>query len=85
MHTITFDNETEKRLNDLAQQQGVRPDHLIQDLVEDYLQEIDDAEAAYQRYLAGEEKAVTPEALSQEEPLVDLDGAVPKNSRLAIP
>jgi len=68
MHTITFDNETEKRLTDLAQQQGVRPDQLIQELVEGYLQEIDDAEAAeaaYQRYLAGEEKAVPLEEWEQ--------------------
>jgi predicted DNA-binding protein len=74
MHTITFDSDTEKRLADLAQHEGKRPDELIRELVQDYLEEQEDAtaaEAAYQRYLAGEEKTLT---LDEVEKRLDLAG-----------
>jgi len=74
MHTITFDAQTEQRLSELARHEGKQPDELIRELVEDYLEEQADAaaaEAAYQRYLAGEEKTLT---LEEMEKRLDLAG-----------
>jgi predicted DNA-binding protein len=74
MYSIQFDPNTEKRLVEFADHQGLSPEQLIQEAVIEYLAELntaEDAEAAYQRYLAGEEKTLSLEDIEKR---LDLEG-----------
>ena len=57
MHTIELDAHTEQALSRLAAIAGREPDQIIKDVLSHYLEE--QADAAYSRYLAGQEKALS--------------------------
>jgi RHH-type rel operon transcriptional repressor/antitoxin RelB len=68
MHTIEFDARTEHALNRLARQAGKNAEQLIREAVSEFLSEQDDIEAAnaaYTRYLAGQEKTVPLDELER--------------------
>lgn len=69
MHHITFDADTERRLKELAADQGMSPDDLIQEAVAQHLDEVmevEEAQRAYQRYQRGEEGTVSLEELERD-------------------
>ena len=62
MHTLQFDTHTEKTINQLAALAGKDADEFIKDVIQDFLAEqaeTQEADAAYARYLAGQEKTVS--------------------------
>ena len=62
MHTIELDAYTEQALSRLAAIVGKEPDQIIKDVLSNYLEEqanTGQADAAYSRYLAGQEKALS--------------------------
>ena len=62
MHTIELDAHTEAALTQLAAMAGKDSDQLIKEVVSEYLAEqadIEQANAAYSRYLAGQEGTVS--------------------------
>ena len=68
MHTIQFDAHTEATLTQLAAMAGKDSDQLIKDVVSEYLAEqadIEQANAAYSRYLAGQEGTVSLDDLEK--------------------
>ena len=68
MHTIQFDPQTEQALSQFAAVAGKDADQLIKDVVSDFLTEqaeIQEADAAYSRYLAGQEKTVALDELER--------------------
>jgi len=74
MHTIQFDAHTEAALSQLAATAGKDSDQLIKDVVSEYLAEqadIEQANAAYSRYLAGQEGTVSLDDLEKR---LGLDG-----------
>ena len=74
MHTIQFDAHTEAALSQLATMVGKDSDQLIKDVVSEYLAEqadIEQANVAYSRYLAGQEGTVSLDDLEKR---LGLDG-----------
>lgn len=68
MHSIQFDPRTERELDRLAGKTGRSADDLIAEAVREFLEEQGDiaaADAAYDRYLAGEEKTVSLDELGR--------------------
>ena len=68
MHNIQFDPQTELALSRQAALAGKDADQLIRDLVSEFLAEqavTEEADAAYSRYLAGQEKTVALDELEQ--------------------
>lgn len=68
MHTIELDLHTEAALTQLAAMAGKDSDQLIKDVVSEYLAEqadIEQANAAYSRYLAGQEGTVSLDDLEK--------------------
>jgi predicted DNA-binding protein len=68
MHTLQFDTHTEQTLNQLATRAGKETDEFIKDVISEYLEEqggVIEADAAYTRYLAGEEKTVSLDELER--------------------
>lgn len=68
MHSIQFDPRTERELDRLADKTGRSADDLIAEAVREFLEEQGDmmaADAAYDRYLAGEEKTVSLDELGR--------------------
>jgi len=68
MHTIELDAHTEQALSRLAAIAGKEPDQIIKDVLSNYLEEQADteaADAAYSRYLAGQEKALSLDELER--------------------
>lgn len=67
-HTIEFDPGTEQALTRLAASAGKDADQLIREAVSDFLRDQDDADAgdaAYSRYLSGQEKTVSLDDLER--------------------
>lgn len=74
MHSIQFDPQTEQALSRQAALAGKDADQLIRDVVSEFLAEqadMEEANAAYSRYLAGQEKTVTLDDLERR---LDLEG-----------
>ncbi|MFZ4703221.1 MAG: hypothetical protein ACOYMG_24530 [Candidatus Methylumidiphilus sp.] len=68
MHTIQFDAHTEAALTQRAAMAGKDSDQLIKDVVSEYLAEqvdTEQADAAYSRYLAGQEGTVSLDNLER--------------------
>lgn len=68
MHTLQFDTHTEQALNQLATLAGKDADEFIKDVVLEFLAEesaIEQADAAYSRYVARQEKAISLNELEQ--------------------
>ena len=68
MHTIQFDAHTEATLTQLSAMTGKDSDQLIKEVVSEYLAEQADneqANAAYSRYLAGQEGTVSLDDLEK--------------------
>jgi predicted DNA-binding protein len=68
MPTIQFDPRIERELTHLAAREGKNLEQLVQDVMSEYLEEqadIEAANAAYDRYLAGQEKTISLDELER--------------------